>query len=93
MWLYLNKTTCYTSSISNAASSCHLLYLQDVLMIFMPAPNQIAVYFYTQKAYYLYQTPSVFVPYNQWINLQFLSNMYEGYDLRVYDILNTVIDR
>lgn len=60
-------------------------------MLYMPAPNQIAAYIFTQKAYFLYQTPSVSVPYNQWINLQFIIGMYQGYELRVYDILNRVI--
>ncbi|CDW85845.1 UNKNOWN [Stylonychia lemnae] len=91
MWIKMNNY-CFYSSPTTARQNCHYVVLGDAFMIYSPAPNQISAYIYASKVYYEYQTKSIFVPSNQWVNLQFTVSQYYGYEFRTYDILSRQMD-
>jgi hypothetical protein len=57
-----------------AAHNCLLVRLQDSFMVYQPQANQVALYIFNDRIFNLFSSKSVFVPHNQWINIQVTMN-------------------
>jgi hypothetical protein len=91
LWLWLDPSTCTSSKAAEARTTCHLFLLQDVFVLYLSSPNQLSGYFFSQKAYLEKVTRPVFIPYNQWVNVQFGANQYNGYEFKIYDVVGRLI--
>jgi hypothetical protein len=57
------------------------------MLYLLPDKNQVALYFFNQRPIFESMSKTLFVPQNQWVNIQFAINQFNGYDFRTYDIL------
>jgi len=62
MTIRVNETTCVESNPFEAAKSCNLLYIDDVLQLYFEKPNRARFHFFALKNYYETQSGSFFVP-------------------------------
>lgn len=61
------------------------------MLYLLPNKNEIALYFFNPKPLFESMSKPLFVPQNQWINIQFGMSQYNGYELRLYDELGHLI--
>jgi len=57
------------------------------MLYLLPNKNQVVLYFFAEKPIFESLSKAIFVPQNQWVNIQAAFNHYNGYDIRTYDIL------
>jgi hypothetical protein len=70
MWLFIQEGSCSRTKPQEAAENCFLARLTDSFMLFQPIPNQVSLFILNDKIFNQYTSKSIFVPHNQWINIQ-----------------------
>jgi hypothetical protein len=86
MQVFVNDTTCVTSSIATAEETdCSLVELEGVFMIYFLHSNMMQVRFLARKNFYETSTRVFFVPNDQWVTIQLVMSHYKGYRMVLLD--------
>jgi len=80
MTILVNDTTCTTFNPTSVDSSgCHFVHLNEVFAIYFEQSNMARIRFYAQKNYYETTSRAFFIPFDQWVTIQFTMDQFNGY--------------
>lgn len=75
MTILVNDTSCTTfNPLSVDSSSCHFVHLDSVFAIYFEQSNMARIRFYALKNYYETTSKAFFIPFDQWVTIQFTMN-------------------
>ena len=74
MWIKNEGVGVYSQNPHAGRDSTHLIKLEDTFAIWFDSQNSIRAYIYASGDYFETYTDPIFLPKNQWVNLQFRLN-------------------